>query len=238
MRRLCSVVGCCFLMVAMFVFMCFSRPAQAEWYVAGQAGSPFSGSFDQLSGTSGSIEGLRFPQHLGLQESPLYGGKIGYYLDDPAWQWLGFEMEAYTSTPHLKQQGIGFFEQGAAPHTPSFVQETSGKNVRVTTWSPMSIMFRYRIGTLEPYLGVGLGIYFLHIHDAATDTTVSSNANMGFIGKGGLRWRMTEHLALFAEWKYNQFDFGFDNLPIGSLSGGGQGQYHTHIAVGGIGWHF
>jgi hypothetical protein len=89
-------------------------------------------------------------------------------------------------------------------------------------------MFRYRIGTLEPYLGVGLGVYFLHIHDAANDTTVSSNANM----------RMTEHLALFAEWKYNQFDFNFDNLPIGSLSGGGQGQYHTHIAVGGIGWHF
>lgn len=102
----------------------------------------------------------------------------------------------------------------------------------------MSIMFRIPIGALEPYLGIGLGVYFLHIHDAATDTTVPSNANLGLIGKGGVRWRMTEHLALFAEWKYNQFDFNFDNLPIGSLSGGGQGQYHTHIAVGGIGWHF
>ncbi len=177
----------------------FSRPAQAEWYIAGQAGSPFSGSFDHLGGTSGTIEGLRFPQHLGLQTSPLYGGKIGYYFDGEGWQWVGFEMEAYTSTPHMKQQGIAFFEQGAAPPTPSFGQETSGKNVRVTTWSPMSIMLPIPIGALEPYLGVGHGIYFLHIHDAATDTTVSSNANMGLIGKGRVRWRMTKHLALFAE---------------------------------------
>jgi opacity protein-like surface antigen len=99
-------------------------------------------------------------------------------------------------------------------------------------------MFRYQIGRLEPYVGAGLGVYFLHIHDAATDTSISSNAEMGLRTKGGLRWRVTDHLALIAEWKYNQVNFDFDNLPIGSLSGGGRGQYHSHIAVGGIGWHF
>lgn len=123
------------VVMLVFVFL-LTHPGQAEWYIAGQAGSPFSGSFDHLSGTSGSIEGLRFPQHLGLQTAPLYGGKIGYYLDGEGWQWMGFEMEAYTSTPHMKQQDIAFFERGANPPTPSFVQETSGKNVRVTPGPP------------------------------------------------------------------------------------------------------
>ncbi len=231
MGRQCSVIGCCFLTVAMFVFLCVSRPAQAEWYVAGQGGGTFGGGFHKLNesspGANNSIENLT------LHTSPLYGGKVGYYIDDPAWQWLGFEMEAYSSTQHVNQQSFGI---GSV--NPTSVQVTSGKDVRVTTWAPVTIMVRYQIGSLEPYGGVGLGVYFLHLHDAASNITANSNANMGLIAKAGLRWRMTKHLAVFAEWKYNQVDFDVNNFPIGSLSGAVSGTYQSQFAVGGLGWHF
>lgn len=29
----------------------------------------------------------------------VYRDKVGYYIDDPRWEWLGFEMEAYGRTP-------------------------------------------------------------------------------------------------------------------------------------------
>ena len=234
MRRLCTIIGCCVLTVAMLVFVLFNAPAQAEWYVAGQGGATYSGFFDPLGISTGPAAGTRFSQ-LGLQSSPLYGGKIGYYLDGEGWQWLGFEMEAYSSTQHVKQQGVEIIGPGG---TSDSVQLTTGKDVRVTTWAPISMMVRIPIGALEPYVGVGFGVSFLHIHDAATDTTANSNMNTGLIGKAGLRWRMTKHLALFGEWKYHEFDFGFDKVPIGSVSGDGQGTFRTHIAVGGIGWHF
>ncbi len=234
MSRLHSAIGFYWLAVAIFVLLLFNRPAQAEWYIAGQGGGTFGGGFHHLSETSGPGAGLGF-ENLTLHTSPLYGGKVGYYLDDPAWQWLGFEMEAYSSTQHVNQQSVGIGQGGG---NPTSIEVTSGKNVRVTTWAPITIMFRYQIGSLEPYGGAGLGVYFLHLHDAASNMTANSNANMGLIAKAGIRWRMTEHLALFAEWKYNQVDFDIGNFPIGSVSGGVMGRYQSQFAVGGLGWHF
>lgn len=234
MSRLRSAIGSYSLTLAMLVFALFNTPAQAEWYVAGQGGAAYGGAFDPLGVSTGPAAGTRF-SHLNLESSPLYGAKVGYYIDEPGWQWLGFEMEAYSSTEHVKQQGVEIIGPGGSS---DLVQLTTGKNVRVTTWAPISMMVRIPIGALEPYVGVGFGVSFLHIHDATTDTTSNSNANTGLIGKAGLRWRMTEHLAVFAEWKYHEFDFNFDKVPIGNVSGGGEGTYRTHIAVGGLGWHF
>lgn len=147
-------------------------------------------------------------------------------------------MEAFTSTQHLKQQGVEVNVEGAGGIIPTSTTLTPGQNVRVTNWSPVSIMFRYQIGRLEPNVGERIGSLLLHIHNAATNTSAFSNANLGLSVKGGLRWRETDHFAVFAEWKYNQFNFDYDNLPIGATTGGGHAQYHSHIGIGGIGWHF
>ncbi|UVT20816.1 MAG: outer membrane beta-barrel protein [Nitrospira sp.] len=234
MSRLHVVIGAYSFTIAMSVFALFSHPAQAEWYLAGQGGVAFGGNLKQLDEVPASGAGAVQYSNLALHASPLYGGKVGYYFDDPAWRWLGFEMEAYTSTQHIKQQGLEVTQRGVPPSS----QVISDKTGRVTTWAPISMMVRYQIGPVEPYFGVGLSLSFLHFHDAATDTTTSSNANVGFIGKAGLRWRVTEHLAVFGEWKYNQFSFSFDQFLLGSASSGGDGRYGSHIAVGGIGWHF
>ncbi|MDF0667460.1 MAG: outer membrane beta-barrel protein [Nitrospira sp.] len=232
MSGLCCTIVRYSLAVVMLVFVLFSSPAQAEWYVAGQAGATFNGYFGHIAGTTGNAAGLDFSQ-LGLQNSVLYGGKVGYYLDDPGFKWLGVEMEVFTSTPNIKQQAVTINDGGNTT-----VELTRGQDVRVTNFSPFSVMFRYQIGRLEPYAGGGLGIYFINTHDAQTNTSSSDNGALGFIAKAGLRWMVTDHLALFGEWKYNQVKYNYDSMPIGSTDGGGQAQYRSYIAVGGIGWHF
>ena len=75
------------VVMLVFVFLLI-HPAQAEWHIAGQAGSPFSGSFDHLGGTSGSIEGLRFPQHSAFRDRPCMEARshAGIDLADiPTW---------------------------------------------------------------------------------------------------------------------------------------------------------
>jgi len=105
----------------------FSHPVHAEWYVAGQGGVSFSNSFNNGEGV-GSTAGLSISD-LDLHKAPMYGAKLGYYFD--SMKWLGVEMEAFSSTPHLKQQTAtvsfgGVSATGTAP----------GQDVRVTNWGP------------------------------------------------------------------------------------------------------
>lgn len=234
MQRRCFVIRCLVLTVAMFGFMCVSHPAEAEWYVAAQGGAAFGGNLKHLDEEFASGNGALSYSNLALNTAPLYGGKVGYYIDDPGLKWLGVEMEAYTSTQHVKQQGFEVLQRGVSP-SPQVISDKSG---RVTIWSPISVMVRSQFGPIEPYCGVGLALSFLHLHDDAMDITTSSNWNMGLIGKAGLRWMVTKHVAVFGEYKYNQFDFRYDRFLLGSASGGGDGRYGSHIAVGGLGWHF
>lgn len=234
MPRQCLIIRYLVVTVAMFLFMYVSHPAEAEWYVAAQGGAAFGGNLKHLDEEFASGNGALSYSNLALNTAPLYGGKVGYYLDDPGWQWLGVEMEAFTSTQHVKQQGFEVLQRGVPPSA----QVISDKSGRVTTWAPINVMVRSQIGPVEPYCGVGLALSFLHLHDDATDITTSSNWNMSFIGKAGLRWRVTQHVAVFGEWKYNQFDFSFDRFLLGPAASGGNGRYGSHIAVGGLGWHF
>ena len=52
-------------------------PAQAEWYVAGQAGLSFADSLRNVKGTGG-LSGLEAPD-FDMKNSLAYGGKVGVY---------------------------------------------------------------------------------------------------------------------------------------------------------------
>lgn len=148
----------------------FSRPAQAEWYVAGQGGVSFSNNFNNPEST-GTLAGVHFSD-LDLHRAPVYGAKVGYYFD--SLKWLGVEMKAFSSTPHLKQQNATLSFGGASAST-----ILPGQDLRVTNWSPINVVVRYQMGPIEPYGGVGLGVFFARIHDGATNTSASSNARPG-----------------------------------------------------------
>ena len=78
------------------------RVRPSETYVAAFGGYTFGGKFSDVEGT-----GLLSGANLGdrnLADSGVYGGKIGHFFGDRM-DWLGVEMEAFNTTPHVEQQG-------------------------------------------------------------------------------------------------------------------------------------
>jgi len=121
--------GLCSAAVAVF---CLTLPIQAEMYVAGQVGVNIPQS---LSNVQYSIGGSTLGGNdLSLQNSLIYGARIGYYFDKLKWHKfnLGIETEVFNSQPNIKPQNlsIGGFNFGPQP----------GVDFRVLNWAPVNIV--------------------------------------------------------------------------------------------------
>ena len=224
MRRFYSVAGCCAIGMGMFALLLFSRPVQAEMYVAGQIGAhmPNDASNVEFSAGGGTVGG----SDLALQNSLMYGAKVGYYFDQVKFGNfnLGVETEVFNSTPHLKQQG---WTAGGATET------LPGLTNRVLTWAPVVALVRYQAGAFEPYAGVGLGVFFSRL---ALGNFSSSSTDVGLNTQVGIRYRVNPNLSLFTEWKYNYANISHGNfigIPVDFSY-----NYNAHIVAGGIGYHF
>ena len=131
------MVGLSSVVVGVFCLSLVSRPVQAEVYVAGQFGASIPNSFSNLKSDAGQSL-----SNLNLQDSFVYGAKLGYYSDSI--KWLGVETEIFNSTPNVDQSGA-----------------TPGRSLRVlNNWSPITLVARLPLGFVEPDAGIGMGVYF------------------------------------------------------------------------------
>jgi opacity protein-like surface antigen len=194
----------------------------AEMYVAGMAGYSLPNDLTNVEG-NGINSGISLSD-LKLQNSVAYGGKIGYYF--PQLNWLGVETEVYNTTPHLKQQDVT--ASGFGVSVPLGTQ--SGINVRVLTWG-INAVLRYPGKTFQPYAGVGLGVFFAH---ATSQGQSDSDTAPGLNALAGIRLFATDHLALFAEYKYNRASFSFTNANLAGFDA----DYSANIFMGGVSYHF
>jgi opacity protein-like surface antigen len=205
-----------------------STPVQAEVYVAGQVGVSIPNRFSNIQGVESNV-GLTVSD-LSLQNSFIYGAKLGYYFD--SMKWLGLETEVFNSTPHIKQQD-------AAISVPGFsgTLNLAGTSLRVLNWSPVNVVVRYQMGQFEPYAGVGMGVFFANVTNSGTGES-SSSTNVGLNTQLGLRYLVTKNVSLFGEWKYNRASFNFSPSSPTQSTGGVKGDYSAHILAFGIGYHF
>ena len=221
MRHLRNTLGVC--SIAMGI-LCLMLPVQAEMYVAGQVGAniPQDLSNGELSGF-GTTVGI---SDLSLQNSLMYGAKAGYYFDSLKWNNfnLGVETEVFNSTPHIKQQDATI---GGVSGT------LQGLTNRVLTWAPLVLVMRYQAGAFEPYAGVGLGVFFSRISDG---TDSNSSTDVGLNTQLGLRYRVTQNLSLFGEWKYNYANIDHNNFLASGVNL--SANYNANIFAAGIGYHF
>lgn len=190
----------------------FQRTANAESYVAGLAGYGLSAQLTDVrmgSGVTGS--------NLGLQNSPIYGLKVGHFLDNL--KYFGGEAELYSTTPFLKQQQ--FTLSG-----PSGTQTATipGAHLRVTT-TAFNVVYRYPGQVVQPYAGVGLGLFWFTTPTSTANSAVRPGLNV----LAGTRVFVTQQLALFGEYKYNHTSF-----PGGDF----KANYDAHFVVFGVGYHF
>jgi opacity protein-like surface antigen len=229
----------------------YHRPG--ELYVAGFGGYTFGGS----SFTNAQFAG-NATRGFVLNDSGIYGLKIGYFMPDRL-NWLGFEVEGFNTSPNLKPSGNGpggtplpgaslrvstlafnaiirgKFACGPSRNEPS--RRTTTETHRTTVETQRNV-YGDREDTfcpLQPYVGAGIGVFFAHTNGIGGMNSASDNAVPGFNGLAGVRYFMTEHIAVFGEYKYNRATFNFDRV---SALGGLSGDYSVHNVVGGLSFHF
>lgn len=86
---------------------------------------------------------------------------------------------------------------------------------------------------MEPYAGVGLGVFFSRISDG---TDSSSSTDVGLNTQLGVRYRVATNVALFGEWKFNHANISHDNVVGSGLNV--SADYNAHNLVFGVGYHF
>ncbi len=188
--------------------------AQAEWYVAGQGGVNFADRLKNIQGT-GTLQTLQAPD-FDLTNAVVYGGKLGYFPGNGA---VGIELDAFHSTPHIKNLGAN-----------------PGIHMRVTNVG-LNVMFRYPGQTFQPYVGLGGAALIAHIGESPANLS-SSDSDVGFGVNliAGLRTFITPYVALFTEYKFTQGTLIFDGaFPPG---GGFSGDYRAQHLVFGVSYHF
>lgn len=84
-----------------------------ELYVAGFGGYTIGHGFNNVEGT-GALSGINLGD-IDQKDSGVYGAKVGYFMPRRL-NWLGVEMEAFNTTPHLQETAF-----------------TTGAHLRVTT---------------------------------------------------------------------------------------------------------
>lgn len=199
------------LLSCSFIFV-FPHLLRAEWYVAGQAGYSFADALRNVKST-GTLGGFDL-SNLDLKNSIAYGGKFGIY---PFHGSLGFELDVFHSSPHVKN-----------------LDDIPGIHLAVTNVG-LNILLRYPGVTFQPYLGAGPAILIARLSDSATtqqDTQVSVGVNF----LTGVRAFITPSVAVFTEYKYTDAKFGF-NGAFGSF-GGFDSTYQAHQLFGGLSYHF
>ncbi|HSE58607.1 MAG TPA: porin family protein [Nitrospiraceae bacterium] len=215
------------LVLFSLVLVLAGTQAQAEMYVAGQVGVTLPQDAEKIDYSSSIVPGVTLRGNdLELDKSVMYGAKLGYYFD--SLKWLGLETEVFNTTPHLKQQNVTI--AGIS------LGEVSGSYLRVLNWAPVNVVVRYQMGRLEPYAGIGLGLFFARLKDGQTGESTSSNATPGINTQVGLRYRVTQNFAIFGEWKYNYARFNFDETPTAFSNI--DATYRAHHLVFGVGYHF
>jgi opacity protein-like surface antigen len=253
------------------ISLAWSPAARGEWVVTGYGGASLAGSMggkfsdvtmpyygqqlamDQFPSTKNPVTGDTLTQNfkttdLKLTSSPMFGGKATYFLDDPSWTWLGFEVEAFTTKPNIsntKQQTVDTTQditfspstqtitdaclQGVPSLCPQVavnkgtltITETS---LRVTTLAA-NLIARYPGTVLQPYVGAGVGAFYFR----GSGQFEGHQFSPGFNGLAGLRILLTEQWALMVEGKYN-----LSNVSILDPVYGLDGTYSIfHVVVGG-----
>ena len=223
---------CQLILGSIILFGCLTllhTPAYPQAYIAGQLGVSKS-SLSSVDVTTAGTGSLTFSSPIikDLKDSFLYGAKLGYYSQSV--RWFGVETEVFRTTPHIEQTVVTVTGPGGTAQT-----FTAGSHLSVTTWAPLNLLFRYPAKRLQPYAGIGPGLFFANRSTLGTDES-QSNIKIGLNAQLGLRYFMSRHLAVFGEYKFNYVRFNFNESA--TALDGFKATYSANIFVFGVGYHF
>ncbi len=254
--------------VIIFLSGALPQPAAGEWYVAGYGGASFpvalnSVQMNQLGETldtqffsggestppTGTYSQTLSSSDLKLKQSPLFGGRVGYFFADQGFKWLGAEFEVFTTTPTIKNQTVNTvhhitFNPFVDPPPPAGlcilgqdcqIQQSIPGTVNVPESSMRLIAFtfnavvRYPGKVFQPYAGVGGGAFYFTSSGAVRGHQVAPGLN----AFGGMKVLILDDWGLFVEGK-------FTRATITNLDSvfGLSGEYNSFNLLGGLAYHF
>ena len=158
--------------------------------------------FDNVEGT-GLASGINLGD-IDLKDSGVYGAKVGYFMPRRL-NWLGVEMEAFNTTPHLEQTAVaGTVLPGAHLRVTTLAFNAIARAKMMcerhddqhqaptvsddrTRRDTTNSTYRYHdFCRLQPYAGVGLGVFFARASDATG--SASDNGVPGLNALAGVRY--------------------------------------------------
>ena len=263
----CSkTTGLSLVMVALLLIG-FPGLALAEWFVAGYGGLSIPSSLSDVkmdtygqrlavqqfpgattSPPQGTLTQSFKTSDLGLKNSPLFGGKVGYFFTEEGFSWLGVELDAFTSQPTIKtqtastSQDVTYLPNNPEPPTtcqPGITCQAQVRNNGTLQLSESSmrlitvafnVVARYPGKVFQPYVGVGAGAFYFNSSGQIDGRQVVPGLN----AQTGLKVLATEEWGLFVEGKYNYATIT-DLDPSGY---GLSGTYSAFNVLAGVAYHF
>jgi hypothetical protein len=242
------------------------QPATSEWYVAGYGGANFPFTLNSIqmnqlgeridtqffSGGQGIPRTGTYSQQLhasdlSLKQSPMFGGRVGYYFADQGFSWLGTEFEVFTTTPTIKHQTVSSLHNITfnpfAPEAPGLcvlgqtcqIQRSlpghldiPESSMRLITFA-FNVVVRYPGKMFQPYAGVGGGAFYFSSSGGIRGHQVVPGLN----AFGGLKVFVFDDVGLFIEGKFNRATItNFDSTF------GLSGEYSAFNVLAGLSYHF
>jgi Outer membrane protein beta-barrel domain len=224
LRTLSFLISHWLLICCVSISAFFTTNAQAEWYVGGYGGIASPGAFSNTTLSEaplgGGVDRARIVD-LELDASGVFGAKVGYFTE--TYKWLGFETEAYTLTPNVKQQTI----VGGTASGRVFATNLPETSLRLTPWVFNIIIRSPAISErFYPYAGMGYGLFFTTSSKGGESNLHIDNGLNVFLGA---RYVVRPKLVLFGEYKYNSAKIHFNDV---------QGNYNSQMFIFGVMWHF
>jgi opacity protein-like surface antigen len=191
-------------------------------YLGLYGGMAFPESLHDVQGR-GNLSGISFSD-FDMKSGPMVGGKFGIVGrgSDSLARWLGLEIDVSYIRSKIKQQNSQLSFLGLTGTLP--IDETK---IELITGA-LHLIAKYPDGPVQPYIGAGPAVVHARLSESNTFNS-GSTTTLGLSTVGGLRFMVSEHIGLFAEYKYIRASLKGDDL---------EGDAAVHAAVGGFNYAF
>jgi len=249
-------------LAVIFFWLLFSSSAHAEIYIGIGGGQSFGGSISGFD-AEGRVCGFFFfiplcndfsysGSSLDTDTATAVGGKIGFYSDNPQWDWLGFEFQYFQRDLDVSRQPWSAGGSNTTQLLPT--NPFSGQaewDIEIQTFGflfmariPHRVMVeKLNLSRWEPYAGLGFSINPIKVgqmrtYDNAGNLVGTSFASpgsataIGFLGTFGLNFKLHERWKLYGEYKFSHIAFLGEDKAISGFDTGASGEgYGLDITV-------
>lgn len=199
--------------------------AFAELFVSLYAGGALTQS-DDLTQKSGGVEEVF--KDLSIDKSPVFGGKIGYWLFDH----FGVELDLYTYSPDIPAQTAAVVNRDTGGRS---VAQVAASNINLFNLG-LDFLARLPIPLTKvtPYAGIG-PLFSFGSGDSGGGS--DDNFELGFQALAGVEYSFLRQLAVFVEYKFSHVEHAFNLTPSGASAVQKENDANTHHFYAGLAFH-